>query len=33
MYRTNDHDLTPKRLAAMETVQIEINRFERNDWK
>ena len=32
MYNTNGHDLTPKRLAAMETVQSVINRFEREDW-
>jgi hypothetical protein len=33
MYRTNGHDLTPKRLQAMDIVQSEINYFEREDWK
>ena len=32
MYNTNGHDMTPKRLAAMETVQSVINRFERTEW-
>lgn len=32
MYRTNGHDLTPKRLEAMETTQSVINRFERSEW-
>ena len=32
MYKTNGHDLTPKRLDAMEKVQSVINRFEREDW-
>ena len=32
MYRTNGHDITPKRLDAMEKIQSVINRFEREDW-
>ena len=32
MYRTNGHDLTPKRLEAMKQVQSVINRFERTSW-
>ena len=32
MYKTNGHDITPKRLDAMEKVQSVINRFEREDW-
>lgn len=32
MYRTNGHDMTPKRLDAMEKIQSVINRFENSDW-
>lgn len=32
MYKTNGHDMTRKRLAAMETIQSVINRFEREEW-
>ena len=32
MYKTNGHDITPKRLEAMEITQSVINRFEREDW-
>lgn len=32
MYRTNGHDLTPKRLEAMEVTQSVINRFENKEW-
>ena len=32
MYRTNGHDLTPKRLEAMEITQSVFNRFESKEW-
>ena len=32
MYKTNGHDITPKRLEAMEMVQSVLNRFEREEW-
>ena len=32
MYRTNGHDMTPKRLDAMEKIQSVLNRFEREQW-
>lgn len=32
MYRTNGHDLTPKRMEAMEVIQGVLNRFERDEW-
>ena len=32
MYRTNGHDMTPKRLDAMEKIQSVLNRFERDQW-
>ena len=28
MYRTNGHDMTPKRLDAMEKIQSVLNRFD-----
>lgn len=33
MYKTNGHDITPKRMKAMEAVQSVLNRFENSDWK
>ena len=32
MYKTNGHDLTPKRLESMEVTQSVINRFENREW-
>ena len=32
MYKTNGHDITPKRLEAMEITQSVLNRFERESW-
>ena len=32
MYRTNGHDMTPKRLDAMEKIQSVLNRFEGKQW-
>ena len=32
MYRTNGHEMTPKRLDAMEKIQSVLNRFETDDW-
>ncbi len=32
MYRTNGHDLTPKRLEAMDITQSVMNRFSRKAW-
>ena len=33
MYKTNGHDITPKRMKAMEVTQSMINRFNPADWK
>ena len=33
MYKTNGHDITPKRMKAMEEVQSVMNRFTNSDWK
>lgn len=33
MYKTNGHDITAKRMKAMEAVQSVMNRFEPKEWK
>lgn len=33
MYKTNGHDVTPKRMAAMEVAQRMLNNFSPADWK
>ncbi len=33
MYKTNGHDLTAKRLKAMDVVQAEINCYQPSEWK
>ena len=33
MYKTNGHDVSVKRMKAMETVQSVMNRFEPSEWK
>ena len=33
MYRTNGHDITPKRMKAMEVTQSVINNFTNSDWR
>ena len=32
MYKTNGHDITEKRMAAMETTQAVLNRFTNKEW-